>query len=157
MFDTINGLPIHPLVVHGVVVLLPLSILGVLALVVRPAWRARYGVLVAACTAVATFLIPVATTSGEAFEKHVGNPGQHALLGDQLLWFAIPLLVVAVAIVVVDRGIPDKAVRRPVAGLVSVVAVVAAVAAGVQVYRVGESGARAAWGNQMTGGQAQQR
>jgi uncharacterized membrane protein len=157
MFDTINGLPIHPLVVHGVVVLLPLSIIGVLALVVRPAWRARYGVLVAACAAVATVLIPVATSSGESFEKRVGNPGQHAELGDQLLWFAIPLLVAAVAIVVVDRGIPDKAVRRPVAGLVSVVAVVAAVAAGVQVYRVGESGARAAWGNQMTGGQAQQR
>jgi uncharacterized membrane protein len=157
MFDTINGLPIHPLVVHAVVVLLPLSILGVLALVVRPAWRARYGVLVAACAAVATLLIPVATSSGESFEKRVGNPGMHAELGDQLLWFAIPLLVVAVAIVVVDRGIPDKAVRRPVAGLVSVVAVMAAIAAGVQVYRVGDSGAKAAWGDRMTGGQAQQR
>jgi uncharacterized membrane protein len=157
MFDTINGLPIHPLVVHAVVVLLPLSILGVLALVVRPAWRARYGVLVAACAAVATLLIPVATSSGESFERRVGNPGIHAELGDQLLWFAIPLLVVAVAIVVVDRGIPDKAVRRPVAGLVSVVAVMAAIAAGVQVYRVGDSGAKAAWGDRMTGGQAQQR
>jgi uncharacterized membrane protein len=157
MFDTINGLPIHPLVVHAVVVLLPLSILGVLALVVRPAWRARYGVLVAACAAVATLLIPVATSSGESFERRVGNPGMHAELGDQLLWFAIPLLVVAVAIVVVDRGIPDKAVRRPVAGLVSVVAVMAAIAAGVQVYRVGDSGAKAAWGDRMTGGQAQQR
>jgi uncharacterized membrane protein len=157
MFDTINGLPIHPLVVHAIVVLLPLSILGVLALVVRPAWRARYGVLVAACAAVATLLIPVATSSGESFERRVGNPGMHAELGDQLLWFAIPLLVVAVAIVVVDRGIPDKAVRRPVAGLVSVVAVMAAIAAGVQVYRVGDSGAKAAWGDRMTGGQAQQR
>jgi uncharacterized membrane protein len=156
MFDTINGLPIHPLVVHGVVVLLPLSIIGVLALVVRPAWRARYGVLVAACAAVATVLIPVATSSGESFEKRVGNPGQHAELGDQLLWFAIPLLVAAVAIVVVDRGIPDKAVRRPVAGLVSVVAVLAAVAAGVQVYRVGDSGAKAAWGDKVTNS-AQQR
>jgi uncharacterized membrane protein len=156
MFDTINGLPIHPLVVHGVVVLLPLSILGVLAMVVRPAWRARYGVLVAACAAVATVLIPVATSSGESFERRVGNPGQHAELGDQLLWFAIPLMVAAVAIVVVDRGIPDKAVRRPVAGLVSVVAVVAAVAAGVQVYRVGDSGAKAAWGDKVTNS-AQQR
>jgi uncharacterized membrane protein len=155
MFDTINGLPIHPLVVHGVVVMLPLSILGVLALVIRPAWRARYGVLVAACAAIATVLIPVATSSGESFEKRVGNPGQHAELGDQLLWFAIPLLVAAVAIVVVDRGIPDKAVRRPVAGLVSVVAVLAAVAAGVQVYRVGDSGAKAAWGDKVTGAPAQ--
>lgn len=157
MFDTINGLPIHPLVVHAVVVLLPLSIVGVLALVVRPTWRARYGVLVAACAAVATLLIPVATQSGESFEKHVGDPGQHAELGDQLLWFAIPLLVVAVAMVVLDRGVTDQAVLRPVSGLVSVVAVLAAIAAGVQVYRVGDSGAKAAWGDRMAGGQGQQR
>jgi uncharacterized membrane protein len=157
MFDTINGLPIHPLIVHAIVVLLPLSILGVLALVVRPAWRARYGILVAACAAVATLLIPVATASGDQFEKHVGDPGNHAKLGDQLLWFAIPLLVVAVALVLVERGITDRLVRPPVAGVVvSAVAVVAAVAAGVQVYRVGESGARAAWGDQMNQ-QAQQK
>ncbi len=40
MFDLINGLPIHPLVVHGVVVLLPLAILGTIAIAARPAWRA---------------------------------------------------------------------------------------------------------------------
>jgi uncharacterized membrane protein len=158
MFDTVNGLPIHPLVVHAVVVLLPLSILGVLALVIRPAWRARYGVLVAACALLVTILIPVATSSGESLEKHVGDPGQHAHLGDQLIWFAIPVLIVAVALVLVERGITDRVARRPVAGaVVSVVAVVAAVAAGVQVYRVGDSGAKAAWGDRMTGGQAQQR
>jgi uncharacterized membrane protein len=152
MFDTINGLPLHPLIVHAVVVLLPLSILGVLALVIRPAWRARYGVLVAVCALLATILIPVATQSGESLEKHVGNPGQHAQLGDQLLWFAIPVLIVAAALVLVERGVTDRLARRSVAGAVmSVVAVVAAVAAGVQVYRVGDSGARAAWGDQVSG------
>jgi uncharacterized membrane protein len=152
MFDTINGLPLHPLIVHAVVVLLPLSILGVLALVIRPAWRARYGVLVAVCALLATILIPVATQSGESLEKHVGNPGQHAQLGDQLLWFAIPVLIVAVGLVLVERGVTDRLARRSVAGaVVSVVAVVAAVAAGVQVYRVGDSGARAAWGDQVSG------
>jgi uncharacterized membrane protein len=157
MFDTINGLPIHPLVVHAVVVLLPLSILGVLALVIRPAWRARYGVLVAACALLVTGLIPVATSSGESLEKHVGNPGEHAELGDQLIWFALPLLIAAVALVLVERGITDRIARRPLAGtVVSVVAVLAAVAAGVQVYRVGDSGARAAWGDQVAG-QAQRR
>jgi cell division protein FtsW (lipid II flippase) len=157
MFDTINGLPIHPLVVHAVVVLLPLSIVGVLALVIRPVWRHRYGVLVAACALIATGLIPVATSSGESLEKHVGNPGEHAELGDQLIWFAIPVLIAAVALVLVDRGLTDRFAKRPVAGaVVSVVAVLAAVAAGVQVVRVGDSGARAAWGDQMSG-QAQGR
>ncbi len=31
MFDTVNGLPVHPLVVHAVVVLLPLALLGTIA------------------------------------------------------------------------------------------------------------------------------
>jgi len=75
MFDLINGLPIHPLVVHAVVVLLPLAILGTVAIAVRPAWRTAYGPLVLGCAAVATALIPVATSSGEALEKHVGDPG----------------------------------------------------------------------------------
>jgi hypothetical protein len=59
--------------------------------------------------------------------------------------------------VVLDRGVTDQAVLRPVSGLVSVVAVLAAIAAGVQVYRVGDSGAKAAWGDRMAGGQGQQR
>ena len=42
MFDLINGLPVHPLVVHAVVVLLPLATLGLIAIAVRPAWRRTY-------------------------------------------------------------------------------------------------------------------
>lgn len=147
MFDLINGLPIHPLVVHGVVVLLPLAILGTVALALRPSWRARYGVLVVAAAAVATALIPIATSSGEALEKHVGDPGKHAQLGDQLIWFAVPLLLLVAALVYLDRrpGTLGSLGLKAIATL----AVVAAVAAGVQVYRVGDSGARAAWGDQV--------
>jgi len=46
VFDTIAGLPIHPLVVHAVVMLLPLSAIGLIACVLRPAWRQRFGILV---------------------------------------------------------------------------------------------------------------
>jgi heme/copper-type cytochrome/quinol oxidase subunit 4 len=86
----------------------------------------------------------VATSSGEALEKHVGDPGRHAQLGDQLIWFALPLLVLVVAVVLVHhRGLPGLRV-------LGTLALVAAVAAGVQVYRVGDSGARAAWGDQVS-------
>jgi uncharacterized membrane protein len=141
MFDTFNGLPIHPLVVHGVVVLLPLAILGTILIAVRPSWRAKYGPLVVAFAAVATVLIPVATQSGEQFEKRVGDPGKHAELGEQLLWFALPLLILAVVLVVLDRYGTQGALTT----VVAVLAVIAAAAAGVQVFRVGDSGARAAW------------
>ena len=96
MFDTFNGLPLHPLVVHGVVVLLPLAMLGTIAIAVRPRWRHRFGLLVLGIAAVGTLFIPIATSSGESFEKRVGDPGKHAELGDQLIWFALPMLVLYV-------------------------------------------------------------
>jgi hypothetical protein len=168
VFDLVNGLPVHALVVHAVVVLLPLACLGTIAIAVRPRWRGTYGWLVVGCAAVSTALIPVATSSGEALEEHVGSPGEHAELGDQLIWFAIPLLVLSLALVWLDRrssaassGGTDAApaaisstqpstATRVVAGL----ALVAAVAASVQVYRVGDSGARAAWGDKVQSSQA---
>ena len=153
MFDLINGVPVHPLVVHAVVVLLPLAIIGTIAIVVRPQWRGRYGPLVVLCALAATVLIPVATSSGEALQERVGNPGDHAEMGDQLIWFAIPLLVLSAALVYLDRR---KSQGKPPIGphslttVVAVLAVVSALAAGVQVYRVGDSGARAAWGNKIS-------
>ena len=158
MFDLVNGVPVHPLVVHAVVVLLPLACLGTMAIALRPTWRGKYGLLVVACAAVATALIPVATSSGEALERHVGNPGEHAELGDQLIWFAVPLFVLSLALVWLDRRESGAAttesdaatgveVRRSSTAIrvVTVLALVAAVAASIQVYRVGDSGARAAW------------
>lgn len=154
VFDLVNGLPVHPLVVHAVVVLLPLAILGAIAIAVRPQWRTKYGVLVVAVAAVATALIPVATSSGEALEKRVGDPGKHAQLGDQLIWFALPLLVLVVALAWLGRR-PGTA-RWLMSG-VAIATVAVALAAGVQVYRVGDSGARAAWGDQVSASGATQR
>lgn len=152
MFDLVNGLPVHPLVVHAVVVLLPLAVLGTLAIAAKPTWRATYGWLVVGIAAVATVLVPVATSSGEALEERVGDPGEHAELGDQLIWFAIALLLFSFLMVYLDRR---KAAGKPAIGpsalptVVTVLAVVAALATTVQVYRVGDSGARAAWGDQV--------
>lgn len=150
MVDTVGGLPVHPLVVHAVVVLLPLAVLGSIAVAVRPTWRARYAGLNALVAVVGTALCPVATSSGEALEHQVGDPGAHAELGDQLLWFALPMALLAVALWWTQR-------RRTVrgTGVLAVLTVVAAVAAGVQVYRVGDSGAQAVWADQMTASPAQ--
>lgn len=155
MFDLVNGIPVHPLVVHAIVVLLPLAVLGTIAIAVRPGWRLKYGHLVVAAAAVATVLTPVATSSGEELEKRVGDPGEHAELGDQLIWFAIPLLVLALVLVLLERSRASAAAGRAprvrvsgaVVDVVAVLAVVAALACAVQVYRVGDSGARQAWGD----------
>jgi uncharacterized membrane protein len=149
VFDLINGVPVHPLVVHAIVVLLPLSVIGTVAIVLRPAWRLRYGPLVAAAAAISTALIPVATASGEALEKRVGDPGRHAQLGDQLIWFAVPLLVTSVGLVLLEwrRARQHRPGSTTLVRVVATLAVVAALATAIQVYRVGDSGARAAWGD----------
>jgi uncharacterized membrane protein len=153
VFDVINGLPVHPLVVHAVVVLLPLAALGTIAIAVRPAWRARYGPLVVGAAVISAVLCPVATSSGESLERHVGSPGDHAELGDQLIWFVIPLALLAMALVLMDRrrGTDPAPSTSPAAlRVVTALAVVAALATTVQVYRVGDSGARAAWGDKVS-------
>jgi len=165
MFDLINGVPIHPLVVHAIVVLLPLALLGTIAIAVKPAWRRPYGPLVVAAVAVSAILAPVATSSGEELEHRVGDPGEHAELGDQLIWFILPLLALTVALVWVDRratrtaALTDGADRAATTSspsklptVLAALAVVAALACTVQVYRVGDSGAKAAWGDAASAG-----
>lgn len=167
VFDLINGLPVHPLVVHAVVVLVPLAAHGTIAIALRPAWRSTYGPLVVAAGILSVILCPVATSSGEALEERVGRPGEHAELGDQLVWFVIPVAVLALALVLLERRrtpsghrtrTPDgngatstSAASSPVAlTVVAALAVLAALATGVQVYRVGDSGAKAVWQGQIS-------
>lgn len=158
MPDNINGLPVHPLVVHAVVVLLPLAALGVVALAVRPSWRGRFGLLVVLIAALATAAVPLATDSGESLERRVGDPGRHAELGDQLIWFALPLLVAALALFWLHRrsvagttgdstGIRRTSGQGAVGVVVAVLAVAIAAANVVQIYRIGDSGAKAVWGD----------
>ncbi|MGW2626946.1 DUF2231 domain-containing protein [Micromonospora taraxaci] len=152
MPDTVNGLPLHPLVVHVVVILLPLAAIGVVALAVRPSWRGRYGGLVVLLAALATVAVPIASSTGEDLEHRVGDPGVHAQLGDTLIWFAIPLLAAAVALFWLHRRTSRPTGERTstsgkVAVLIAVLAVVVAASNLVQVYRVGDSGAKAVWGN----------
>jgi len=158
MFDLVNGIPVHPLVVHAIVVLLPLTALGTLAIAAVPRWRVTYGPLVVASGLLSVVLLPVATSSGEELEERVGDVGEHAELGETLIWFAIPLLVLVTALVWLSRrhvrSVPDatdpaptQAVGRSktVATVVAALAVLVALATSVQVYRVGDSGAQAVW------------
>ncbi|MEV0355463.1 DUF2231 domain-containing protein [Nocardia sp. NPDC050697] len=141
-----NGLPLHPLVVHAVVVLVPLAALGVVVIALWPAARARFGWLVVAVAGVAAVLTPIATSSGEELEHALPANElieRHAGLGDSMLYLVIPLFLVALALMLVQRA--SAVWARPVLIALAVVAIAVAVLATVQVVRVGESGARAVW------------
>ena len=95
LFDSVGGLPVHPLVVHAAVVLLPLAALGVVACVLVPPLRRRFGgltVLVLAAGAASAF---VAKASGELLAERVELPREHAFWGGILPWVALALLVAA--------------------------------------------------------------
>jgi hypothetical protein len=153
----LNGLPLHPLVVHAVVVLTPLAALTGLAyaFVARSRWLLRWPLVgLAVGTAVAAF---VATTSGEALLE--ARPGLEALVEDheewgELLRTASFAYAAAAALAAWALGGPSSLVSgrgaretNPVVGAVATVLVAAgAVALLVLVFLAGESGARAVWG-----------
>jgi hypothetical protein len=144
VFDTTFGLPVHALVIHAVVVLLPLAALGVVLMAAVPRWRPalRWPTLAFAVISVAS--IPVATRSGRALERRIGSSElieTHAQLGDTMVWFGLAMLVLTAAFVFADRARQRGAV---VAGL-AVLAVLASGAATVQVIRTGHAGTTAVW------------
>jgi uncharacterized membrane protein len=162
----LGNLPVHPLVVHAVVVLVPLAILGGLIVVVWAAARRRYGWLVVVVAAIATAAIPIATSTGEGLEHRLPRTAAietHARLGDDLLVFVAGLLVVLAAFVYLHHRASVGARRegpgttaaparltggpRVAAAVLAILVVLLAVISAVQVYRIGDSGAQAAWGD----------
>jgi hypothetical protein len=153
MFSTIFGLPAHPLVVHAVVVLVPLAALSGLVVAVWPAARARYAPLALAVATLALISVPIATHTGEQLESHVRPSAfveRHTEMADGLLPFMGLLWLGLVALIVARRM--SAGWSRYLAGVAAVVAVAGAIASGVQVARIGDSGARAAWHGVATSG-----
>ncbi len=143
MFDTISGLPLHPLVVHAVVVLIPLMAVVTVAVAVRRRWRAAAPWVVLA-DAVVVGLAFVAKESGEALQARLsqfnqGVAAQHGEQGELVPYVALGLLAAAVLVWLTSRS----ARLVPVAVVVSLVAGAGAVG---WTYVTGESGARAVWG-----------
>ena len=104
MFDTITGLPIHPLVVHAVIVLLPLACLGAIAIAVKPDWSRRFGILVVACAFIATGAAFIAKQSGEKLASRVGLPVDHASIAKWIPVFAGLLFLAVAALWWYDRS-----------------------------------------------------
>lgn len=93
LFDTIAGLPVHPLVVHFAVVLLPLATVGVIATIFLPHLQKNYLALSAVGVLIGTVATFVAKESGEALSARVGLPARHSDLGTYLFNSAIIFLL----------------------------------------------------------------
>ncbi len=140
----VRGLPVHVLLVHALVVLVPTAAGAVVLASWWPAARRRLGWLPAALAVLALALTPVTTAAGEWLRDRLPRApliAEHTELGDQLLPWVGGLAVVAVASALVGQRGSGRTVRL----LVALLATAVAVGATVQTVRVGESGARAVW------------
>lgn len=151
MLDTIFGLPTHPLVVHATVVFVPMAAAAVFLSAVWPRFRAWAGWGPLAISVVAVILTPLSTSSGESFEHQLGHSRlieDHSHLADLLLWWVVPLAMLAAALYWLHSfrgGQPQRAGNRVLSIALLVLPVVIAVGTLVQVVLIGHSGAEAAW------------
>ncbi len=143
--DTIGGIPVHALVVHAAVVLVPLTALGAILMAVRPDFSRRFGTLVVIVGFVAAASCVVAKESGEQLARHVGSPQPHVDLGDVMPLVAGGLFLLVLVFWLFDRGIPANKSRPMWLILLAGVVVIASLAAVYWTFRVGDSGARAVW------------
>lgn len=144
VFDTVLGLPIHALVVHGVVVLLPLMALVTAAVAFVPRLRVLGAWPVAVINAGIVAMTFVARQSGEALQTRLGGQvaQDHAALGRNLIWFALGMFAVSLVVAVNRRS------ERATLGVV--LAVVAGALAIFWTVRVGHSGTSAVWSGIIT-------
>jgi hypothetical protein len=138
------------LIVHAAVVLLPIAALATVAAAAIPRWRRSYAPLALIVSLAAAVAIWLAQESGESLEERVTETvlvQRHADLAEQLLPWAIAVVVVAAAITVADRLGPQLAQVHKRALTVSLVALalIAGTGSTWTVVRVGHSGATATW------------
>jgi len=166
IFDSLGGIPSHPLLVHLPVVLVPIAmLLTLLSLWPKVRTSALWGSAVAA---VGGFIGAVlAAGSGESLEHAVKRSDllrKHTELGDQVQGYAGVFAVLAIVALVIHLSrtdaLPFAKVLSPVskrvipfakrlsagavASVIAFVSVVGVVATW-QTYNAGHSGARAVW------------
>jgi len=146
--DDVLGIPLHPLVVHAVVVLMPLAALGTIAIALVPRLRDVYGWLVLAASTIVLVTVPVATQSGKRLRDslNLGGPvaekvHTHQQFGERMIYAAAGLWVVLVVMLWLHR----TRRRDGIMTAVSALAIIAALAALGLVVLTGHSGSNAVW------------
>lgn len=150
--STFHGLPAHILLNHFVIVLAPLVAILAIICSLWPAARRRLVWLVLALAVITAILTPLTTNAGEWLQQQAhSSPAldTHMQLGETMIYFSAALLIAATLLAVLHvRQIRGQTVKPVVEGLIVVLVVAAATAAMLQIYRIGQSGAQAVWGNQ---------
>ncbi len=145
MFDLIAGLPVHILIVHTAVVLIPLSAIGAILIVARPKALRLFGAATVIGATVGVVASVIAELSGNQLAERVGWPEEHANYGELFPFAALAFLLLLIVFWVLARGVPLNR-NRPL-GLKVFGAVLIVAAIGISFFTVltGYSGSKATW------------
>lgn len=159
MFDTVLGLPAHPLIVHAAVVFTPLLVALVIAYSVVPPWRKWLAWAVVVFAVLAPLALWAARLSGEKFLEHqavnalpdrLAKLQEHQNFGELTAWYGTALGVLALLLVWAcssAAGKPASAGSRIITVGLIVLSLAAAVLTAYYVFKTGDTGARNVWGS----------
>lgn len=157
MFDQINGMPVHALVLHAAVVFVPLLALVAIAYAFLPRWRSKTGwaaLLLAVIAPLASF---AAIASGNALRDRLVSMGMsgpplekiddHMGYGQLTFYFALGLGIITLVLVLLTIRKPNHRLPAVLDLLLGVVTLGLALTAGYFVVMAGDTGAQAVWGS----------
>jgi len=148
MLDTFQGLPVHTLVVHATVVVVPAAALMVGLAAVLPRFRLWIGPGAMITALVSVVLVQLSSMSGDKLYDRLKQFStdqplieDHEKLAGLLIFLVVPLALLAVAAFV----LPRRGAKHGVLVTVSVLSVLFAGAVVVDVALIGHAGAKAVW------------
>ncbi|MEB3052386.1 hypothetical protein KV112_22090 [Mycolicibacter sp. MYC123] len=150
---TIAGLPAHILLLHSVVALVPLTGILLIVCTLWPAARRRLVWLVAVLAGVTLVVTPLTVTAGEWLAdtgKIAGSPqlDTHMSAGEYGVYMALALVVAAALLAGLHlAGSRERSLAMPVRLVLGVAVIALAGGAMFAIHTIGESGAKAAWGD----------
>ena len=140
------GLPLHPLIIHAVVVLVPLSALGVIFLLVFPRFAPTFSPLILILLITSTVAGFIAENSGQSLSNRVGYPGDHAEQGERLAKLILLFTLLYITwFVIYRKSIKFKAADKLLKNSLNVLLLLTAIASTTLTFIVGHSGAKASW------------
>ena len=142
-FNLITGLPVHILITHAVVVLLPLAVLTLILVITIPKLRAAYRYPAVGLAIVGAISAIIAEQSGQALQARVGYPGEHAEWGEMLPPVAVALAVLSVIWLILSRMASSRG--KVVAAVIGGVIIVVGIIAVVLTVQAGNSGSEETW------------
>jgi hypothetical protein len=138
---SIDNLPMHPLIVHGIIVLIPVAAIWTLVSVwktniFRKTWKVLYPL-----TIVGALGVIAAKSSGDSLAAAVGLPNAHADAGNRLIPISIAMAASVLSLIYFTLVKPIKVFSTGTRVLASVATVLAL----PLTYVAGHTGAEAVW------------